>query len=35
MMEGKESTEQRLVGRANPGDGGVACQWQCIMGIIL
>lgn len=35
VMEAKESRGQRLVVRANPGDTGVACQWKCIMGIIL
>lgn len=34
-MEEKESRGQRLVARANPGDSRVACQWKCIMGIIL
>lgn len=34
-MEEKESRGQRLVTRANPGDSRVACQWKCIMGIIL
>lgn len=31
--DGKQRTE--ISGRANPGDSRVACQWKCIMGIIL
>lgn len=34
-VEEKQSRGQRLVARANPGDSRVACQWKCIMGIIL